>query len=137
VWTKLGALEMRRPSRCLGSSPSFSAKLDSKPGRSLAPPAKRVARLFGWVSNTLLSANGKWTAAACSPVSKTAGTSGYWDRHLLFPQLESYLWWWGGPPGKRDVLQGIRFDSVVFRRKCKLFVLFTIKYKNRDKKVYI
>ena len=29
VWTKLGALEMRRPLRCLGSSPSFSAKYGS------------------------------------------------------------------------------------------------------------
>lgn len=43
VWTKLGALEMRRPSRCLGSSPSFSA-MDSKLGRFPAPPGKRVAR---------------------------------------------------------------------------------------------
>lgn len=33
---------MRRPQRCVGSSPTFSAKLDSKSGRSLTPPAKRV-----------------------------------------------------------------------------------------------
>ena len=53
----------------------------------LGPPAKRVVPARVWGSIPLFSATGK-----LSPMRR-------------------------GPPGKRDVPKGIRFDSVVFRKQ--------------------
>ena len=142
VWTKLGALEMRRPSRCLGSSPSFSAKktkhMESKPGRSLAPPAKRVARFFGWASTALLSATWKMNCSGLQPCLENSGylrvlgstpTSSATGKLSLMVMGSAWK-------ARRTARYTVRFRSFP-QTKSKLFRLLSIKYTKREKNFYI